>query len=627
MKYKLFFFFYRCTNFKMAGHKKFGCKPKSGAQKRKENKIRIKSFKKNTTKLDNFFQLEKVTSDESINQHRMKKVEKCNNKINVCSNNAVEAETTKNFTATGNDKDKIITEINWDHNVEANDKREKDVQDVNDVHLRNSNTSDNDEIFSHNAEAYNREEMITEINCDQSVEVNDKMEKGAEDANDIHLRDTDIADNDVVLNHNTKEYSGDKIMTEVNCDHSAKANYEMENDVQDISYNHLRDSNTSDNDVILNHNAEAYNEDKVTDSELYKSFNTDDTIANDLGLWPEKITEDILTFWMKVGSESCSNMDASFEKSIQYDGKQKRYFSKSLFYRSFSNGEKKTRSWLCYSPTTGKVFCFNCKLLSDDVNAFSMHGFSDWKNATQRITSHENSQSHRNAVITFCKRSQGIGCIDNLINHQYQSECFYMTEILRRVVATIKHLGERGLAFRGHDEILGSPHNGNFLGFIELLAQFDSLLSAHIKKYGNKGKGSVSYLSSTICDEFIDILGGNVLDRIIAEIQEAKYFSISLDSTPDISHVDRLTCIFRYVTDSGPIERFVQFLNMKGHSAQEIAQSLLQFLKIKKIDIANCRGQSYDNASNMSGKNTMGYKPKYVKSIQTRNISLVLHIR
>lgn len=111
-----------------------------------------------------------------------------------------------------------------------------------------------------------------------------------------------------------------------------------------------------------------------------------------------------------------------------------------------------------------------------------MHGFSNWKNATQRITSQENSQSHRNAVITFCKRSQGMGCIDNLINQQYQCECVYMTEILRRVVATIKHLGERGLAFTGHYEILGSPNNVNFLGFIELLAQFDPLLSCTYKK-------------------------------------------------------------------------------------------------------------------------------------------------
>lgn len=33
--------------------------------------------------------------------------------------------------------------------------------------------------------------------------------------------------------------------------------------------------------------------------------------------------------------------------------------------------------------------------------------------------------------------------------------------------------GERGLAFSGNDELLGSPHNCNFLGILELFSQFD----------------------------------------------------------------------------------------------------------------------------------------------------------
>ena len=72
-----------------------------------------------------------------------------------------------------------------------------------------------------------------------------------------------------------------------------------------------------------------------------------------------------------------------------------------------------------------------------------------------------------------------------------------------------------------------------------------------------------------------------------------------MDSTPDISHVDQLTCILRYVLPSGPVERYLTFLNMQGHTGKE---SLFEFLKAHDIAIADCRGQSYDNASNMSGK-------------------------
>ena len=41
---------------------------------------------------------------------------------------------------------------------------------------------------------------------------------------------------------------------------------------------------------------------------------------------------------------------------------------------------------------------------------------------------------------------------------------------------------------------------------------------------------------------------------------------------------------------------------MEGHSAEQLAQSLLDYLKENDIDIKDCCGQSYDNASNMSGK-------------------------
>uniref|UniRef100_A0A8D8TQM6 Zinc finger MYM-type protein 1 n=1 Tax=Cacopsylla melanoneura TaxID=428564 RepID=A0A8D8TQM6_9HEMI len=39
-----------------------------------------------------------------------------------------------------------------------------------------------------------------------------------------------------------------------------------------------------------------------------------------------------------------------------------------------------------------------------------------------------------------------------------------------------------------------------------------------------------------------------------------------------------------------------------GHSAEAMFYSLMNFLKEMDLDIKDCRGQSYDNASNMSGK-------------------------
>ncbi|CAG9790403.1 unnamed protein product [Diatraea saccharalis] len=97
-------------------------------------------------------------------------------------------------------------------------------------------------------------------------------------------------------------------------------------------------------------------------------------------------------------------------------------------------------------------------------------------------------------------------------------------------------------------------------------------------------------------------MGERVLKTIVKELESAKYYSISVDSTPDLSHVDQLTFIVRYVKDGEPIERFLQFLPMEGHNAQNIADIILNFFDSLDIPIKDCRGQSYDNASNMSGK-------------------------
>ena len=96
-------------------------------------------------------------------------------------------------------------------------------------------------------------------------------------------------------------------------------------------------------------------------------------------------------------------------------------------------------------------------------------------------------------------------------------------------------------------------------------------------KYGNKGKGSISYLSSTTCDQLIAIIGKEVLGTIIEEIKTAKYYSISVDSTPDISNSNKVCCIFRYVLASQPVERFVQFIEMKCHGAAELENSICTF--------------------------------------------------
>ena len=65
-------------------------------------------------------------------------------------------------------------------------------------------------------------------------------------------------------------------------------------------------------------------------------------------------------------------------------------------------------------------------------------------------------------------------------------------------------------------------------------------LPQHIQKHANKGSGHTNYLSSTTYEELISGSGKWVLKEIVDRVQNAKYFSVTVGSTPDISHTDQL---------------------------------------------------------------------------------------
>lgn len=170
--------------------------------------------------------------------------------------------------------------------------------------------------------------------------------------------------------------------------------------------------------------------------------------------------------------------------------------------------------------------------------------------------------------------------IDSKLVEQYHIEVQYWRNVLLRVVEVVKFLTSRGLPFHGENEILGTTNNGNFLGCIELLCKFDPFMADHVARFGNKGRGVPSYLSSTTVNEVILQLADHVTAEIVADIKTAKYFSIIVDSTPDISNVDQLTFVIRYVApDGSPNERFLTFIPNSGH--KEKTWKRLWFILLK----------------------------------------------
>ena len=124
---------------------------------------------------------------------------------------------------------------------------------------------------------------------------------------------------------------------------------------------------------------------------------------------------------------------------------------------------------------------------------------------------------------------------------------------------------------------------------MELISEFDPFLAENIGKFCQCGSGHKNYLSSTIYEEIIQIMADKIRQKIIDEIKTVKYYSIIVDGSPDISHVDQLSFVIRYVQENGvPIERFLQFLPNTGHKAIELFDSVTKLLNSYGLEIENC---------------------------------------
>lgn len=159
---------------------------------------------------------------------------------------------------------------------------------------------------------------------------------------------------------------------------------------------------------------------------------------------------------------------------------------------------------------------------------------------------------------------------------------------------------------RGSSNTLHQQNNGNFLKEVELLAKFDPVMKQHIERVESGQFMHSSYLGNIIQNELIDSISGKILETLVTEIKQSKYYSIILDCTPDVSHQEQMSVIVRIVKmDKVPEikEHFPGFLVASNTTGLGLSSFILNKLMELNIPFDDCRGQSYDNGANMKGKN------------------------
>ena len=98
-------------------------------------------------------------------------------------------------------------------------------------------------------------------------------------------------------------------------------------------------------------------------------------------------------------------------------------------------------------------------------------------------------------------------------------------------------------------------------------------------------------------------MGTAVHKSILKDINDAPFISITTDSTMDASHKEIYTIIVRYVKNFNVQERIISASELKSKVGLDICEHILEQLKKCGISTDKIIAQSYDNASNMSGKN------------------------
>lgn len=282
-----------------------------------------------------------------------------------------------------------------------------------------------------------------------------------------------------------------------------------------------------------------------------------------------------------------------------------RSFSTFYYSKKSHAGQIILRKWLCYSAIDNKAYCEPCWLFST-TNTFWKQGTSDWKGLSKKVKFHEQSQYH----ITCCyiyDHWKSNKCIDKALEETIRNECNFWQKILQRLIDITLILAKNSLAFRGHRETIDQVYNGNFLTQVNFLAKYDLVM----RELVSKPKGTINYLSPTIQNELIDCLANTLEKRLVSKINESLFFSIIMDTTQDITKVDQLSKIIRYVEiekdENGKpqniniIESFMGFTKVSDQSAAGLTSEILESLKALGLSIKKCRGQGYDGAKVMSG--------------------------
>jgi len=140
------------------------------------------------------------------------------------------------------------------------------------------------------------------------------------------------------------------------------------------------------------------------------------------------------------------------------------------------------------------------------------------------------------------------------------------------------------LAFRGHREQWSDFNKGNFKDLVVLLAKYSPAIPIHVSNLKISNRKELSFISWQRQNLLINALVQEILVIIKFEIQNAKFFSTSIDSTFDISKREQVSFVIRYTKEEKVFERLISIKESIFTTGQALFDLFIKVMEYNHLD-------------------------------------------
>ncbi|KAK1372758.1 Zinc finger MYM-type protein 1-like protein [Heracleum sosnowskyi] len=268
-------------------------------------------------------------------------------------------------------------------------------------------------------------------------------------------------------------------------------------------------------------------------------------------------------------------------------------------------GEKKRRfvvtwykehpGWLEYSVSEHSVYFLCCYLFKPERggqsggDVFVTEGFTNWKEALRKFREHVGDvNSVHNKCVKACQdlmhQNQHIELA--LSNQTIQTRLDYRTRLIA-TIDVVRLCLSQALAFRGHDESEESNKKGNFLTFLQFLADHNEEIKRVVL---DKAPENNKLTSPDIQKDVVKAMDVETTKIILSELG-GDLFSILVDESRDISVKEQMIVLLRYVDKSGCIvERFLGVVHVGDTCSLSLKIGVEELLGKHQLCIARIHG-------------------------------------